>query len=81
MADKDAPFEEVSKFHGHVCPGLAIGYRMTQEAQAAAKKVESPEPAPETKKPKGKPAARKTMVFFLTPASFFTAAGNIAENT
>jgi hypothetical protein len=38
-----------------------IGHRMTQEAQAAAKKVESPEPAPETKKPKGRPAARKTM--------------------
>lgn len=22
------PFEEVAQFHGHVCPGLAMGYRM-----------------------------------------------------
>ena len=22
------PFEEVVQFHGHVCPGLAMGYRM-----------------------------------------------------
>jgi len=25
-ANKIAPFSEVSKFHGHVCPGLTIGY-------------------------------------------------------
>ena len=28
------PFEEVAQFHGHVCPGLAIGYRMTLAALA-----------------------------------------------
>ena len=27
-------FEEVVSFHGHACPGLAIGYRMTQAAMA-----------------------------------------------
>lgn len=26
------PFEEVAAFHGHVCPGLALGYRMTLAA-------------------------------------------------
>ena len=25
-------FDEISKFHGHKCPGLAMGYRMTQAA-------------------------------------------------
>ncbi len=29
------PFEEVVQFHGHVCPGLAIGYRMTLAGLAA----------------------------------------------
>lgn len=29
------PFEEVAQFHGHVCPGLAIGYRMTLTALAS----------------------------------------------
>jgi len=33
----DAPFNEVVRFHGHVCPGLAIGYRV---AQAAARELE-----------------------------------------
>jgi formylmethanofuran dehydrogenase subunit E len=28
-------FEEVARFHGHRCPGLAIGYRMTTAALAA----------------------------------------------
>ncbi|MCK5248068.1 formylmethanofuran dehydrogenase subunit E family protein, partial [Candidatus Bipolaricaulota bacterium] len=28
------PFKEVAQFHGHVCPGLAIGYRMTLAALA-----------------------------------------------
>lgn len=27
MEQKIAPFEEVVAFHGHACPGLAIGYR------------------------------------------------------
>lgn len=26
---REIPFEEVATFHGHVCPGLAMGYRMT----------------------------------------------------
>jgi formylmethanofuran dehydrogenase subunit E len=30
----DASFAEVAAFHGHVCPGLAIGYRMTRAALA-----------------------------------------------
>jgi len=29
------PFEEVARFHGHICPGLAIGYRMTLAALAS----------------------------------------------
>lgn len=29
MNNRHAAFEEVARFHGHVCPGLAIGYRMT----------------------------------------------------
>ena len=29
------PFEEVARFHGHVCPGLAIGYRMALAGLAA----------------------------------------------
>jgi len=29
---KTATFQTVSRFHGHVCPGLAIGYRMTLAA-------------------------------------------------
>ena len=28
----EIPFAEVAAFHGHVCPGLAIGYRMAQGA-------------------------------------------------
>ena len=28
----DVPFSEVAAFHGHVCPGLAMGYRMAQSA-------------------------------------------------
>ena len=32
MAGSIVSFEEVAAFHGHVCPGLAIGYRMTQAA-------------------------------------------------
>ncbi len=30
-----APFEEVVAFHGHACPGLAIGYRAAQAALQA----------------------------------------------
>jgi len=26
---REIPFAEVATFHGHVCPGLAMGYRMT----------------------------------------------------
>ena len=29
------PFEEVADFHGHVCPGLAIGYVMSKAALKA----------------------------------------------
>ena len=25
-------FDEIAKFHGHKCPGLAMGYRMTKAA-------------------------------------------------
>ena len=25
--EKLIPFSEVTKFHGHICPGTAIGYR------------------------------------------------------
>lgn len=31
----DVPFEEVAGFHGHVCPGLAIGYVMSRAALRA----------------------------------------------
>lgn len=27
------PFEEVAKFHGHICPGLAFGYRASEYAK------------------------------------------------
>ncbi len=33
------PFEEVVGFHGHVCPGLAIGYRMALAGLAALKEI------------------------------------------
>jgi formylmethanofuran dehydrogenase subunit E len=33
------PFSEVTKFHGHVCPGTAIGYRA---GEIAIKKLSSP---------------------------------------
>ncbi|MEN4018263.1 MAG: FmdE family protein [Methanobacterium sp.] len=33
------PFSEVTKFHGHVCPGTAIGYRA---AEIAIKELRSP---------------------------------------
>ena len=29
---EDITFNEVVEFHGHACPGLAVGYRMTREA-------------------------------------------------
>jgi len=32
---KHPPFEEAVRFHGHRCPGLAIGYRMTRAALVA----------------------------------------------
>jgi len=31
----DDSFAAVVRFHGHLCPGLAIGYRMTRAALAA----------------------------------------------
>ena len=31
----EIPFEEVAAFHGHVCPGLAIGYVMSRAALRA----------------------------------------------
>ncbi len=31
----DRTFEEVVRFHGHACPGLAIGFRMAQAALQA----------------------------------------------
>lgn len=34
----ETTFEETARFHGHVCPGLAIGFRMTQ---AALKQLEA----------------------------------------
>jgi len=33
------PFEEVVRFHGHVCPGVAIGYRMALAGLAALKEM------------------------------------------
>ena len=30
--DMNKQFDEISKFHGHKCPGLAMGYRMTKTA-------------------------------------------------
>lgn len=33
------PFEEVAQFHGHACPGLAIGYRMALAGLAALKEI------------------------------------------
>ena len=35
MERKIAPFEEVVAFHGHACPGLAIGYRAALAALQA----------------------------------------------
>ena len=35
MERKIAPFEEVVAFHGHACPGLAIGYRAAHAALQA----------------------------------------------
>ncbi len=32
---KEIPFQEVTKFHGHVCPGTIIGYRAAQIAVRA----------------------------------------------
>lgn len=32
MVENMALYEEVIKFHGHSCPGLAMGFRMTQAA-------------------------------------------------
>ncbi|GAB7027687.1 FmdE family protein [Geotalea toluenoxydans] len=32
-------YEEIVKFHGHACPGLAIGYRMANAAMEALKAV------------------------------------------
>lgn len=32
-------YEEIVKFHGHACPGLAIGYRMASAAMEALKAV------------------------------------------
>lgn len=39
MEDQVVPFSEVTKFHGHVCPGSAIGYRV---AEIAVQKLISP---------------------------------------
>ncbi|NYB27601.1 MAG: TraR/DksA C4-type zinc finger protein [Methanobacteriaceae archaeon] len=36
---KIIPFSEVTKFHGHICPGTAIGYRA---GEIAIKKLRSP---------------------------------------
>jgi len=33
------PFEDVVQFHGHICPGVAIGYRMALAGLAALKEV------------------------------------------
>jgi len=38
VESKIIPFSEVTKFHGHVCPGSAIGYRA---AEIAIKKLSS----------------------------------------
>lgn len=32
---KEIPFQEVTKFHGHICPGTVIGYRAAQIAVRA----------------------------------------------
>ena len=37
--EKLIPFSEVTKFHGHICPGTAIGYRA---GEIAIKKLSSP---------------------------------------
>ncbi|MCE5298827.1 MAG: FmdE family protein [Methanoregulaceae archaeon] len=42
MEQKIAPFEEVVAFHGHTCPGLAIGYRVARAALQALS-VERPD--------------------------------------
>ena len=41
MARLEVPFEEVAAFHGHVCPGLAIGYRMACAGMDALTSVRS----------------------------------------
>ena len=35
MKTEEASFKEVSEFHGHVCPGLAIGFRMAKAGMRA----------------------------------------------
>lgn len=42
---RDISFEEVAAFHGHVCPGLAMGYRMARSAlqQMADERAEDEE--------------------------------------
>ena len=40
----DATFDDAVAFHGHACPGLAIGYRV---ARAAMARLESDRPADE----------------------------------
>ena len=37
MALSAAPFEEVVRFHGHACPGLALGYRVAAAAMRELK--------------------------------------------
>ena len=31
----DAPYDEVVRFHGHTCPGLALGFRVAGAAVEA----------------------------------------------
>ncbi len=41
MKQPHAAFEDVAAFHGHSCPGLAIGFRMTCAALAALQALRS----------------------------------------
>jgi len=41
METASMTYEEIVRFHGHECPGLAIGYRMATAAIAALKSMRS----------------------------------------
>jgi len=43
MGAEKTPWEKVIEFHGHVCPGLAIGYRVAEIALEHLQEMRSPD--------------------------------------